>query len=420
MFWGYTAAPVPRDPHPDGLWMCHPPPVSYWRLWTSSALSNLADGVFKVALPLVAIDYTRSPVLVAGVSFAAALPWLLCALPAGALADRLDRRHAMLAANAARAALLAALAFGAGSIWVLYAIAFCVGVAETLYDTSAQSIVPQVVPRADLSRANARLYAVEMTANEFVGPPLGGLLAGAGTLVAFATPAGLWVAAIGALLLLRGDYRPARTHRATMRADIVEGLRFLWHRNLLRTFAIAVGVSNFASNARMAVLVLYAVGAMGLTETEYGILLTTSAAGSLVGSFAAPAIERALGRSRSILAAFLVIALSIAAPTLTPNPWLVGAGFFIGGVGIMLSNVILVSLRQRITPDHILGRVNSAYRLVAWGTIPLGAATGGLLAQWLGLRPVFAIAGALTLLLLIPISRFTDPVLDAAERDAGA
>ncbi|PPK62548.1 putative MFS family arabinose efflux permease [Actinokineospora auranticolor] len=400
--------------------MCHPPPVSYWRLWTSSALSNLADGVFKVALPLVAIDYTRSPVLVAGVSFAAALPWLLCALPAGALADRLDRRHAMLAANAARAALLAALAFGAGSIWVLYAIAFCVGVAETLYDTSAQSIVPQVVPRADLSRANARLYAVEMTANEFVGPPLGGLLAGAGTLVAFATPAGLWVAAIGALLLLRGDYRPARTHRATMRADIVEGLRFLWHRNLLRTFAIAVGVSNFASNARMAVLVLYAVGAMGLTETEYGILLTTSAAGSLVGSFAAPAIERALGRSRSILAAFLVIALSIAAPTLTPNPWLVGAGFFIGGVGIMLSNVILVSLRQRITPDHILGRVNSAYRLVAWGTIPLGAATGGLLAQWLGLRPVFAIAGALTLLLLIPISRFTDPVLDAAERDAGA
>ncbi|WP_245931752.1 MFS transporter [Actinokineospora auranticolor] len=394
--------------------------MSYWRLWTSSALSNLADGVFKVALPLVAIDYTRSPVLVAGVSFAAALPWLLCALPAGALADRLDRRHAMLAANAARAALLAALAFGAGSIWVLYAIAFCVGVAETLYDTSAQSIVPQVVPRADLSRANARLYAVEMTANEFVGPPLGGLLAGAGTLVAFATPAGLWVAAIGALLLLRGDYRPARTHRATMRADIVEGLRFLWHRNLLRTFAIAVGVSNFASNARMAVLVLYAVGAMGLTETEYGILLTTSAAGSLVGSFAAPAIERALGRSRSILAAFLVIALSIAAPTLTPNPWLVGAGFFIGGVGIMLSNVILVSLRQRITPDHILGRVNSAYRLVAWGTIPLGAATGGLLAQWLGLRPVFAIAGALTLLLLIPISRFTDPVLDAAERDAGA
>src|ERR671912_2426524 len=125
---------------------------AFWRLWTSSTLSNLADGLVKVALPLVALGYTDSPALVAGLAVALTLPWLLFALPAGALADRLDRRRAMLAANTVRAALLAALALatvaGAGSIWVLYAVALGIGAAETIYDTSAQSILPQVVPRA--------------------------------------------------------------------------------------------------------------------------------------------------------------------------------------------------------------------------------------------------------------------------------
>src|SRR5689334_679327 len=163
----------------------------FWWLWTSSGISNLADGVLKVALPLVAIRYTDSPTLIAGLTFALTLPWLLFALPAGALADRLDRRRAMLGANLARAALLGALAVAVvldlGSIWLLYAVALLIGVSETLYDTSAQSILPLVVPRERLSRANGRLYAAELAANQFVGPPLGGVLVSAGVALAFAT-----------------------------------------------------------------------------------------------------------------------------------------------------------------------------------------------------------------------------------------
>ncbi|MFD1499777.1 MFS transporter, partial [Streptosporangium lutulentum] len=163
-----------------------PPPlgIAYWRLWTSSGLSNLADGIFKIALPLVAIRFTDSPTLIAGLTFALTLPWLLFALQAGALADRLDRRRAMLCANTVRAVLLAALTLtvvvGIGSIWALYIIAICVGVAETVYDTSAQSILPQVVSRDLLSRANGHLHAAELAANQFVGPPLGGFLVAAG------------------------------------------------------------------------------------------------------------------------------------------------------------------------------------------------------------------------------------------------
>ncbi|WP_235022531.1 MFS transporter [Amycolatopsis alkalitolerans] len=122
--------------------------MDYGRLWTSSACSNLADGVLKVALPLVALGFTRSPSLIAGLAFAFTLPWLLFALPAGVLADRCDRRRLMLVANLARAALLVpTVALHGGSIAVLYAVAFAAGTAETVYDTAAQSIVPQLVPR---------------------------------------------------------------------------------------------------------------------------------------------------------------------------------------------------------------------------------------------------------------------------------
>src|SRR6266508_732612 len=221
--------------------------IAYWLLWTSSGLSNLADGVVKVVLPLVAIRFTDSPTLIAGLTFVLTLPWLLFALPAGALADRLDRRRAMLGANAVRAMLLVVLVLTVmvddGSIWVLYVVALCIGVAETIYDTSAQSILPLVV---------------------------------------------------------HGPFRIERDERTTMRADVAEGLRFLWRQRLLRTLAVIVGVFNFASNATWAILVLYAVGpasAMGLSEPAYGLLLTTVAAGSLLGSLVAEWVEQRHGQS---------------------------------------------------------------------------------------------------------------------------
>ncbi|GIH80960.1 MFS transporter [Planobispora longispora] len=404
-----------------------PPPLgaAFWRLWTSSALSNLADGIFKVALPLVAIRFTDSPALIAGLTFALTLPWLVFALPAGALADRLDRRRAMLGANVVRAVLLAVLTLavvtGAGSIWVLYAVAVCAGVTETIYDTSAQSILPQVVPRDRLSRANGRLHAAELTANEFVGPPVGGFLVAAGVALAFIAPVALWAAAVVALLLVRGSFRIERERRTTMRADIAEGLRFLWRHRLLRTLAAMVGVFNFAGSATWAVLVLYAVGpgsAMGLSEPAYGLLLTATAAGSLLGSLVADRAERLLGRSRAIALTIFTGALFVGAPALTADPFAIGAMFFVGGVSIAVWNVITVSLRQRITPDRLLGRLNSAYRLLAWGTMPLGAAAGGLLAQFLGLRAVFAVMALLVLVRIAGMAVVNDRAMDEAERAA--
>jgi MFS family permease len=405
--------------------------LPFWRLWSSTTLSNLADGLVKIALPLVAATMTDSPALVAGVTLAVTLPWLLLALPVGALADRVDRRVAMVVANLARAAAVAALAaavaLGLGSsvtaIWVLYLVAVLLGSAETVHDTCAQSILPQLVARDRLARANGRLIAAELTANEFVGPPVGGLLVAAGTVAAFVTPAALWAVAVGALLLLRGSFAVQRQAPTTLRADVAEGLRYLWRHRLLRTLATMTGLFNLATNATFAVFVLYAVGpdsAMRLSEAGYGLLFATIAAGSLVGALLADPIIGRLGRARSLVLGIVGGVVVVGPAALTTNWLVIAVAFLLGGVGNSLWNVVAVSLRQRITPDRILGRINSSYRLVAWGSRPLGAAAGGLLGELLGLRAVFAIAAGLILATLLGMTQVTDTAIAAAEDQAAA
>jgi MFS family permease len=397
----------------------------FWSLWTSSSLSNLADGVLKIALPLAALRFTDSPMLIAGVSLALSLPWLLFSLPAGALADRLDRRRVMLAANTVRALLAALLALslvtGLGGIWVLYAVALCVGVTETLYDTSAQSVLPQLVARERLDRANGRLHATEMAMNQFVGPPLGGFLVATGLALGLAAPAALWLVAAGVLLLVRGRFQVERERTATLGADIAEGLRYLWRHRLLRSFAAMVGLSNFTSNAAFAVFVLYAVGPdspMGLSEPVYGLLLTATALGVILGSLTAARVVRLLGRSRALRASAVTFPLLVGVPALTADPFLVGAGFFAGGLGMAVWNVITVSLRQRVTPDRMLGRLNSGYRLLAWGAMPLGAAAGGIIAQFAGLTWVFASMGVLSAAVVVWLLFISDADMDRAEAEA--
>ncbi|SFW86861.1 MFS transporter [Amycolatopsis australiensis] len=395
----------------------------FWRLWTAAGLSSLADGVLKTALPLVAVGYTRSPPLVAGLAFAFSLPWLLCALPVGALVDRLDRRRAMLAANVLRGALVAAVTLltvtGNGSIWALYVVALGVGCAETVYDTAAQSILPQVVGRAELARANGRVFAVEQTANEFAGPPLAGVLVATGVAAAFAAPVVMWAVAVTALLLVRGPFRIPREGGTTLRADIAEGLRFLIRHRVLRTFSVMIGTFNFATGATFAVLVLYAVGpgsAMGLSGPAFGLLMATIPAGGLAGALLAGPVERRLGRVRALAVSWLAGGLTIGVLAVTADPYAVGAAFFAGGAGLLVSNVIVVSLRQRVTPDRLLGRLTSSHRLVAWGTKSLGALAGGAIAQGAGLHAVFVVMAVMAFAALAGLLVVTEDALTTAER----
>ena len=397
---------------------------NYWKLWLSSAASNLADGIFWIAFPLFAIQLTDSPALIAGVTVVGRLPWLLFVLVAGALADRLDRRRTMVAVAIMRTIVTAGLTIGilgdAVTLPVLYVTAFVLGVGETLFDTAAQSVMPNIVERDKLSVANGRLYAVELTMNQFVGPPLAGVLAGAALALAFAGSAiGFAVGAV-ALSLLVGSFRPVgATTGTSLVEDIREGFRYLWGHRLLRTLGLMVGVMNAAGNAMFAIFVLYAVapGPMGLTEVGFGLLMTTLAIGSLLGSVIVERVERRLGRARLLALTVVATALTMALPGFTANPWIVGAGFAVWGLSVVLWNVVTVSLRQRIVPDRLLGRINATYRLLAWGSQPIGALIGGLIGELLGLRAVFWAAGAVVLVLVLARRIVTDEAIADAERE---
>lgn len=397
-------------------------PVNYWRLFSASAISNLADGVFMILLPLLAVRITDSPLLIAGLGVAGRLPWLVFVLFAGALADRLDRRITMRNVELFRALVFAGLTALAVadllSLPLLYAVALGLGVAETLFDTAAQSIMPSIVDRDQLSNANGKLYGVELVMNQFVGPPLGGLLIGISVPLALGGSAGGYLMAAVGLSLVVGRFKPERTGPKTrITADIAEGFRYLWNHRVLRTLAIMVGVMNLAATATMAVFVLYAVapGPMGLSEPGFGLFMTTFAAGSVAGSFAAARLERRFGRVPLLFGSVAVMSLGLAVPAFTTNPFVIGVGFVMSGMFVVVWNVITVSLRQRIVPDRLLGRLNSAYRLFAWGTQPIGALLGGVVAELIGLRALFLLAALVSLSLVVTRTIITEHNLREAE-----
>src|SRR5918999_3383868 len=280
---------------------------NFQKALVASGFANLADGVLWVALPLLAVQLTRSPVLIAGVTVAARLPWLLAPV-AGAFADRLDRRQSMLRVNLVRTVLLGGLALIVGGFRAV----------------------------------------------------------GAG---------------------------PAGSTR--LRDEIAEGAGFVWRHPVLRPLAIMLGIENMAFTAAFAVFVLYAVapGPMGLSEAGYGILSATLGIGSLLGTWLAVPAERRLGRVRTLVVSVILTGSSLVVPALTANAVLVGASFAVSGVAIVLWNMVTVSLRQRITPDRLLGRMNAAYRLVGWGTMPVGAALGGVPGRGPGAGPPLRGAG---------------------------
>jgi MFS family permease len=377
---------------------------NFARLWTAGTISNLGDGIVLAAMPLLAASLTDSATVVALVAAAGALPWLVFSLVGGAIADRTDRRRTMSLVDGMRfvamAALGVALVAGVESIALLVIVSFALGMAETVFDNAAQAILPSLVSDDALETANGRLEGAQIVANQFLGPPLGAWVFGLAISAPFFLDAGSFAIAALLVLTLRGSFRPAREIReTTMRSDIAEGVRWLVRHRVLRTLAIALGIINFVGTAAMTVLVLYSRDILHLTNLQYGLLLAVEAAGALLGSMVAARISLRLGSGTTVALAIAVSAGSFLVPVVWAQPVAVAASLAVGAFGGLVWNVITVSLRQSLVPDELLGRVNSAYRLIGWGTMPLGALTGGVLADAFGLRAPFLVAAVVTLLL---------------------
>jgi MFS family permease len=393
-----------------------------------TAVTNLADGVVKMALPLLAVRAGGSPAQVTGVALAISLPWLLVALHAGVLVDRVDRRRLLWVTNVLRllamVPLLAAAASGDLSIALLAAAGAAIGIADVVASTAATALVPAAVPPAGRDKANAWMAGAETVFSEFAGPFVGGLLIALGAGYALGATWVAYAAAALVLLLLVGRFRagaagaggaegadgaggaaayagggPAAAPATTVNGQIAEGLRYLWQHRLLRSLSLILTVLSGTWGAWLALIPLYATRDMGLTPGEYGVLLSALGIGGLLGAVTVTRLNRLLGRRRVMLADLFGTAAMAAVPALTADARAVAVAAFLGGLGGTLWTVNSRTVIQRAVPDAMLGRFSSANRMFAWGAMPLGAGLVGLLAELAGPRAAFgffAVASALT------------------------
>ncbi|MFD3951315.1 MFS transporter [Streptomyces albidoflavus] len=378
-----------------------------------TAVTNLADGVMRLALPLLAVRLTDSPALVTTASLALTLPWLLTALHIGVVVDRFDRRMLLWLAGAARVAamggLFAAAVTGHLTLGRLLAAGAVLGVADVLAATAGSALVPAAVAREHRPRVNAWTVGAETVGQEFAGPFVGGLLLAAGTGLALGAIGVTYAAAALLLVLLAGRFRPAApapgTPAVPVNTRIAEGLRLLWRDPVLRTLSLTAAALNAVWGAWLALMPLHAHQAMGLGPGEYGFLLSGLGLGGLVGAATVTWVNRLLGPRRAMLADLLGTCAMTALPALTTSLWAVAAGAFLGGMGGTLWAVNSRTLTQHKVPDALLGRYTAASRLLCYGALPIGTAAAGLLAELLGTRTVFAAISVLALTTVIPFLR---------------
>lgn len=377
---------------------------SYWKLWTATAISNLGDGVSMVAYPWLASAVTRSPILIAAAGFASRLPWLIFTLHAGVLTDRFDRRKLIVAMDFMRGLLTVFVGFvvffnkdsfpaldeltsitNLETNWPIYftllITAFLFGLAEVLRDNSAQTLMPSVVDKENLEKANGRMWSAESLTNSFIGPPLGSLLIGIAIFIPFFFDAVSFFFAVALIASLKGTFKPVADdkprEKINFKAEIKEGYAWLWAHPLLRPMAIILGSMNGLGTMVGATFILFAQEVLETSVFTFALLGTAGAVGGTVGGLLAPKISAKLGSGRSLamtLAAAPIGSLIIALTTTWQVVWVVVVfeTFF-----AILWNTITVSLRQSIIPTHLLGRVNSVYRFFAWGSIPIGMFVGG-------------------------------------------
>lgn len=380
---------------------------AFHRLWAAAGLSNLADGIQAAAFPLLALGFTDNVALVAGVVSVQGLPRLLVGLPAGVLVDRRPGRSLLVLVAMARVAVLVAFA-GAlltdmAGIAVLYLVAFALGVGETVWDTAAQTAVPSVVAAPRLSWANGRLTSTEIVANEFVGPPVGAALVAVGTVAAVGVEAALL--GLAAIVLARLPATPPhpRAREGRLRAELMAGARWLLTDPPVRGVTAAGVVLGFADASWFALMVIYTERILGLDPAVFRLLLASGAAGGVLGGLTAARVHQRIGMRRGMAIALAAAGVGPALLATTANVAVTVGVLALTSAAFGIFNVLMVSLRQRRTPEPLLGRVGSAARTVLGTSIAAGAAVGGVLAETTSLRVPFAAAAVVLLVASVAV-----------------
>jgi MFS family permease len=365
-------------------------------LLASSIVTNVGDGIALAAGPLLVASQTRDPLLVSMAVLSQQLPNLLFGIPAGAIADRFDRRLIVAGVNLARGAVLAVLAgtiaSGAVSIAVVLVALFVLGTAEIFADVATQSLPPQVVAREDLGIANARLTNSFLLTNQLLAPPIGAFLFSVGMALPFATNAACF--ALGALLVTRvaTDVADAAVERSGERhliAEMVEGVRWLIAHPPMRTLALTIVAFNVTYGAAWSVLVLYASERLGMDAIGFGLLTTAMAVGGVIGTASYGGLERRFALADIMRVGLLIETFTHLVLALTTSPIVALATMVVFGGHTFVWGTTSTVVRQRAVPDELLGRVTGVYTVGLIGGLVIGAPIGGLLARTFGITAPF-------------------------------
>lgn len=393
---------------------------AYWRVWTAATASGAGDGLVAVALPLAVAASTRSAAVTAGVFAVGRLPWLVCALPAGVLADRVDRGRLMVAVDLLRALVVGcvgtALLLGHPHWGVLYAGAFLLGSFETLFSAASHAAIPALVESEQLERANGWLFASELTGQELGGPAAGGVLFALMSSVPFLADAASFVVSAVVLRTVRRQLpAPARAADTNFRDDLREGLRFFRQSPLLRRLGVFVSCLASCQAIVMSVLVLFVLRALHLGPAGFGIIMAVGAVGNVVGSAVAPQLRDAFGSGPLVIVVGAVAAATYVGVATATSPVTVAAFILLECLCVGVGNVVTVSLRQSIVPNELRGRVGNAFKMIIYTLVPLAAVAGGWLAGTFGVRAPFAVAAVVQVVLVAALAPGLLRAIDAVD-----
>lgn len=354
-------------------------------IWGATSVSNLGDGIVLAAGPLLVASITREPFAVALAAFLQQVPWLLFGMAAGAVIDRVDRRTLTIVVDLIRFTVIGLLALavfaGVASLPVVLLAMFLLGTAETFADNAASTLVATAVPKEGLGVANSRLFGTAILGNQLAGPPVGAFLFGVGMAVPFGVNALCFLLAAVLISRISRQVVEREGEPRAMRHEVAEGLRWLWAHAPVRTLALTITAFNVTFGAAMAVYVLYATERLGLDEFGYGLLMTASAVGGLLGSATYRWLEERFSLATLMRIGLVIETLTHLGLALTREPWLAAAIMVLFGVHAVVWGTTSTTVRQRAVPSRLLGRVTSVYLLGGVGGLALGSLLGGAIAQ---------------------------------------
>ena len=362
------------------------------RMWASSIVSNLSDGILIAAAPLLAISLTDSTVLISAIGAMVMLPWLLFAIPIGVLVDRIDRRFILAGANATRSAVVGVLALLIATdhvtiYWLLVA-SFVIGVCEVAADTTAQSLIPQILEEKNFEKGNSRLQISETVIQGFIGAPISGFIyAIAIALPFFINSLGLAVASLLALSIpikylqeIRQD--DVEKEKKKFVADMKFGIKYLFNEKVLRRLVVTTASIGVCYSMGTATMVLFIIKELELPKQLFGVILTIQSLGAISGAFMAPRLSKKFGRSRVMTFGITSSSLVLLLNGFAPNIYVYVSLATVGAFAVSQWNILLMATYQTVIPNELYGRIHGTRRTLVWGMMPIGSLLGGVLAHY--------------------------------------